>query len=148
MEYQGFTEIIFFCVQVFKLSLTLNEYGIQARKELFRSITGIFFFSKRFDHKEIRQRKRRDAIDQTILRVPANDEIYIVNLSHARQILHSDAAVILTDSGVQQKVDAVDTDCYLVGDVTSHGGLASFSYCHGMVRIFISQFMRVHFTNI
>ncbi|CAE1170962.1 TRIM71 [Acanthosepion pharaonis] len=92
----------------------------------------LFFFFIRFDHTEIRYRKRRFATDQTTLRVPVDDEVYVANLFHPTQILHPDARVILTDGDNQQKVDVVHPDCYLVGEVTSHGGSASFSYCHGM----------------
>lgn len=99
----------------------------------------LFFFFIRFDHTEIRYRKRRFATDQTTLRVPVDDQVYVANLFHPRQILHPDATVILTDGDTQQKVDVVPSDCYLVGEVTSHGGSASFSYCHGMVRLFNSS---------
>lgn len=85
-----------------------------------------------------RDRTKREATSSNVL-LPNKmgftyaEEHYEIELNNPQPILHPSAEVLTFRNGSVQQWLGAHPDCFLTGTVTSHPGVASFSFCDKIV---------------
>ena len=80
------------------------------------------------------RRQRRSTTDFNI-QFSAFGEDFSIKLSRAPAVLHPKAAILFVDGNDTHTWTGPYPDCFLTGDVGSHKGTASVSYCTKLVCI-------------
>ena len=77
--------------------------------------------------------RRRRSVGDISIQFFAFGELFLIKLGPAPTVLHPNAQVIFANGDKKSVRNKNIPDCFYTGDVTSHNGTVSVSYCNRLV---------------
>lgn len=102
-------------------------------KIIIRKLQITFYYS--LDAASIHRRRRStEELDHYDVVINGFGESYRMTLQHTTSVLHPSAKILTIDDDVETKWQGQHPNCFLTGDVHSHNGSVSASFCSELVQ--------------